>query len=350
MIDNRQKAAMFIAVINKASKLVSLGVKLKSFDIIQDALIEDLSYRKLAQQLLAYLSEDNDPLLYGQLEYLIETKDIQKFSSTLEPSETRMKIDDLCSAIDNLREYGIGRIEQRNESFPNLTPPFCNEKAKELLQRAVKAKYLDGNYVPLAGVEHFELKLIAFGIAEILDMPLRRRWCSFDELWKLDGTSLGRYHIPKTKAKEIMRITDLYPEVDFRSVINAEVKIKRPFGSGLTREQAIFLFNSLRRNGYIALKTKEEEFLAMLGLELMPQSYIKWTATMYALAYFVKIAFADNTRDIWRFTTAWFIIEDNKILNHETLKSKGSYIGKHRSEYPFCDELDKIITETRKVE
>ena len=350
MIDNRQKAAIFIALTNKVSKLVALGVKLKSFDMIRNALTENLSYKKLSLQLLAYMGEDNDPLLYGQLEFLIETKDIRDFASSLEPSETKMKIDDLCSAVDKLREYGIGRIELRNDRFPNLTPPFCNEKAEELLQRAVTAKYLDNDYTPLDGVEHFELKLLAFGIAEILGMPLRQRWCSFDELWKLDGTSLGRYHIPKTKAKDIMKITDLYPEVDFRPVINAEVKIKRPFDSGLTREQAIYLYNSLRRNGYIALKTKEEEFLAMLGLELMPQSYIKWTAAMYALAYFVKIAFADTTRDIWRFTTAWFIVEDNKTLNHETLKSKGSYICKHQSEYPFCNELNRMLKETRKVD
>lgn len=341
---------MFIAVINKTSKLVNLGAKLKSFNMINEALTDDFNYVKLMQQFLAYLDEDDDPILYGQLEFLIDTKDIWALYSTLERSEIKIKIKDLCTAVDRLREYGIHRIELQDERFPNLTPPFYSEKAEGLFKRAVNAKYLDENYVPVKGIEHYQLKLIAFGIAEILEMPVGHRWCSFDKLWKLDGTSLGRYHIPKTKAAQIMRITDLYPEVDFRSVVNAEVKLKQPFDSGLTREQAIFLFNSLLRNGYISLKTKQEEFLAMLGLEIAPQSYIRWTAAMYALAYFIKIAFADTTRDIWRFTTAWFQIEDNKFLNRETMKSKGSYIIKHKSEYPFCRELDRIIKDTRKIE
>ena len=350
MIDNRQAAAMFIAVINKTSKLVNLGVKLKSSAIIKEVLTDDFNYVKLAQQFLTYLREDDDPILYGQLEFLIDTKDIWGFCSTMDQSENKCKIENLCTAVDKLREYGIHRIELRNERFPNLAPPFCNEKAEELFKRAVKAKYLNDSYAPEKGIEHYQLKLIAYGIAEILEMPIGHRWSSFDEMWKLDGTSLGRYHIPKTKAVQIMKITELYPEVDFRSVINAEIKLKQPFDSGLTREQAIFLFNSLLRTGYISLKTKQEEFLAMIGHEIGPQSYIKWTATMYALAYFVKIAFADTTRDIWRLSTAWFQIEDNKILNHETMKSKGCYVTKHKTEYPLCRELDRIIRDTRKIE
>lgn len=341
---------MFIAIINRVSKQINFEVQLESQQNLYMAFADGLNFKRLSDELLAYMKEDNDPLLYIQLVRLIETDEIREYMKALPASELRLEISTLCDAVDKLRTYGDRCMCKTKEQFPNLIPFFANPIAEELFQRAVDAGYLDNEFKPLPGVDCFKLKLIAFGISEILDIPYRQRWCNFDRQWDISGSSLAKYHIPITKANEFVKITQLYSEADYRPLLNAGVNHKEPFSTDMTKDQVIYLYDALRRNCYLSLKTKEADFLAMFGFGTVAKPVIRWSSSLLSLVYFIRAALADTTRDIWRLAVDWIMLDGEKQLNHETCKSRSSYVYRNRSRYDFCDELDRIIAEARNVE
>lgn len=350
MIDNRQKAATFIAIINRVSKQINLEVQLGIQQNMYDLLADGLNFNRLTTELLAYMKEDNDPLLYFQLARFVETEGIRKYMDVLPSSEFRLKMEELCNAVDRLRAYGDKCINGTALDYPNLIPFFAYPEARSLFQRAVDAGFLDEEFQPLPGVDHYKLKLIAFGISEILEIPFRQRWCNFDRQWNIKGCSLSRYHLPMTKASEFVRITQLYNEVDFRPLMNVGINRKEPFSTDMTKDQVVHLYDSLRRYCFLSLKTKEEDFLAMFGFGKVAKPSVRWSSSMYSLVYFIRTALSDTTRDIWRLVVDWVVLENEKTLNRETCKSRASYVCRNRSKYSFCDELDRIIAEARSVE
>ena len=348
MIDNRQKAALFIAIVNRVSKQINFDIKLDSREVLYEAFSDRLNFKRLSDELIEYLKGDNDPLLYMQLVRLIETDEIRGHMDMLSDSELKFEVMTLCDAVDKLRNYGDSCVNGSKIEFPNLTPFFANDKAESLFKRAVSAGYLDKQYKPLPGVDSYQLKLIAFAISEILDIPYRQRWVNFDRQWGLT-CSLCKYHLPMTKAETFSRITQMYSEVNFTPIFNPRLKYKEPFTTDMTEKQVIHLFNSLRRRCFVALKTKESDFLAMFGYGKVPKPFIKWSGSLYALEYFIRIALADTTRDIWARVVEWIVIDEDTTLNRETLKSGSSYVCRNRAKFDFCDELDKVIAEARSI-
>lgn len=353
MIDNRQKAAMFIAIINKVSKQINFEIKLESPQILYESFADKLNYTRLSDELLEYMKEDNDPLLYMQLVRLIETDEIRSYIDSYQDSELKVEILALCDAVDKLRTYGDSCVDSQNTQFPNLIPFFANAEAEALFQRAVKAGYLDETYKPKPGIKYYELRLISFAISEMLNLPYRQRWVNFDRQWgSCTPFSLGVYHMPMTKAKEFVRITQLYSEVDFRPILNPRPNNKKPFTTDMTKEQVIYLYDALRRRCYLSMKTKEKDFLAMFGFGKVEKPFIRWSGPLYALEYFIRIALADSTRDVWKITADWIMMDDEKVLNYETLKSGSSFVYRNRDtdRFKFCKELDKILAEARNIE
>ena len=350
MIDNRQKAAMFIAVINRVSKQANWAAKLGLQQNLYDAFADPLNYRKLSRELIAYMKEDKDPHLYYQLVRFIETDDLRKLIETIPSSELRIEIEMICDAVDMLRTYGNECINSTKTRYPNLIPFFAYQEAEELFQRAEDAGFLDEEFQPMPGVDHYKLKLIAYGISEILKIPYRQRWCNFDRQWHIQNSSLCKFHLPMTKLSEFMDITQLFSEVDFRPMFYAGSEKKEPFATDMTKGQVIYMYDALRRCCYLSLKTKQADFLAMFGFGKVAKPYIRWESSMTSLVYFVRMALADTTRDIWRLTADWIKMADEKPLNRETCKSRSSFVCRNRSQFSFCDELDRIIAEARSVE
>ncbi|MCI7547836.1 MAG: hypothetical protein SO287_08910 [Parabacteroides sp.] len=347
MIDNRQKAAMLIAVINKISKTLDYQVAVGHV-VDLEALFEDrLNFSKLADELIEYLDQEPADKLARQLMLFNETRNIRKYSETLPSGTIKSDIVNLADSIDKLYDYGSRITDKSNCDYPHLLPVFHSETAKELFDRAVNANYLDYNYKPNPDTDHYQLKLIAYAIISILQMPSRNAWVHFDHQWGITSSKITSFRIPRTKGNEIIKIVQLYPEVDFRPLLSSKNDEKKSFICKLSEAQARALFKALVDNGYIASNTKAEDFLTMAGLVNMPPHMIKWTSTMYELVYFVARVFSDTNSDVWYLTTLWFNMDGRDELNRETLKSKRSYIFRNMDKFDsMCKDLDQIVDST----
>ena len=82
METTRQETAINIAVINKVSKQVATACKLKSNDLLDEALSSGADIPALASSIIAYIKEDRDPILYKQLMHLANTDPIRKYIRT----------------------------------------------------------------------------------------------------------------------------------------------------------------------------------------------------------------------------------------------------------------------------
>lgn len=349
MIDNRQKAAMLIAVINKISKTLDYQIAVGHVEDLEKLFEDRLNFCKLADELIEYLDQEPADKLTRQLLLFNETRNIRKYSETLPGGTIKSDMSNLANAIDKLFDYGSRITDRSNCEYPYLLPVFHSETAKELFDRAVNANYLDYHYKPCPNTDHYQLKLIAYAIISILQMPSRNAWVHFDHQWEITSSKITSFRIPRTKGNEIIKIVQLYPEVDFRPLLSSKNDEKKSFLCNLSVPQAKALYHSLVINGYIADKTKEEHFMTMAGLVNMPPQMIKWTSTMYALVYFVARVFSDTNSDVWYLTTLWFNMDGRDELNRETLKSKRSYIFRNMDRFDSMrKELDKLIDESLK--
>lgn len=338
----RNEAAMAIALINKDSKIVANAVHIGDKDRLKQVLSEGVEYEELCKMLAEYLANDKDPKLYEPLLHLVDVGPILNFTYKNKEVQYGPQMIELATAVENLRKIAAGLDTDTHTSYPNLTKFFSNEKADELFHRAYRAGLLTEDYQPKKGVQMYQLKLIAYAIIQILNLPTRDRWCRFNEQWHLSEGRLSRIFIPMTKGNNIYRIVQLYPEADFNGLLAPEHKQETPFKTDLTKKQALALYNSLQLGGFIDAGTEIENFEAMLGVIRMPSSAINWTGSYYSLVYFAKLVLMENNPKVWLLVEDWFTV-DNKRLNHGTLKSKSTFLNKNKDNYVFVEVLDDIV-------
>lgn len=344
MIDNRQKAAMLIAVINRISKTLDYQISVGRVVDLELLFADRLNFSKLADDLISYLDQEPARKLAQQLVVLNETDRIRKYCESLPSGTVKSDIENLSDAIDKLYAYGSRITDASNSKYPYLLPVFHSDVAKELFDRAVNASYLDCYYKPLPDTDHYQMKMIAYAIISILQMPSRNAWVHFDRQWDITSSKITSFRVPRTKGSEIMKIVQLYPEVDFRPLLSSKNEEKKSFVCNMNESQARSLYNALVADGYIDSKTKVEHFMTMVGLVNLPPKMIKWTSSMNALVYFVFRAFSDTNSDVWHLTTLWFYLDGKDELNRETLKSKRSFIFRNASKFEdMFNDIDKLI-------
>ena len=338
----RNEAAMAIAIINKDSKLVANAVEIGDKARLTAILSEDVEYEELCKMLIEYLAEDPDPKLYEYLLPLVDVSDILTFTRQNKTYPHSPQMIELASAVEELRKSATCLVANSHQNYPNLTKFFANEKANELFRRAYRAGLLTEDYQPKKGVQPYQLKLVAYAIIQILNLPTRDRWCRFNEQWNLHEGRLSRVFIPMTKGNNIYRIVQLYPEADFTEILAPQCNQEQPFHLDITKKQAVALFNGLQLGGFLDAHTQIENFKAMLGLIKMPTTPINWTGSYYSLVYFAKIVLMEDNPKIWRMVEDWFTV-DGKKLNRGTLKSKSTFLNKNKDNYGFVEVLDDIV-------
>lgn len=338
----RNEAAMAIALINKNSKLIANAVQTGDTAMLTRVLSEGVEYEGLGGMVTEYLEIDKDPKLYGPLLHLVNVDSILDFTYKNKEYQYGPQMIELATVVENLRQIAAGLEADTHRNYPNLTKFFSNEKANELFHRAYRAGILTEDYQPKKGVQMYQLKLVAYAIIQILNLPTRDRWCRFNEQWNLHEGRLSRIFIPMTKGNNIYRIIQLYPEADFHELLSPQHNQEVPFKTNLTKKQAASLFNGLQLYGFLDANTEIENFEAMLGVIRMPSSAINWTGSYYSLVYFAKLVLMESNPKVWLMVEDWFTV-DNKKLNHGTLKSKSTFLNRNKDNYEFTEVLDDIV-------
>ena len=340
----RAETALNIAIINRDSKILTMGCKLEDSGIIRGVFRDNPDYEELADGIMDYIRSDRDVALYGQLMHLVDTVPIRVFLENNKHSSLYGQILEVADVVDRLITFGYQMYEKGSDEFEHLIPFFANEKAEELLKRAANAGLLTPGYRPQPSTQRFQLKLIAICMIEIMGLGHGDKWNHFEELW---GTSISRCGIPLTKGLAISKVATLYPEVNLWEII-APKNNKMVLKTDLTEEQARKLFKGLVHYGFLGPRTAPESFLAIMGLSDFPFHQVNWIGKgMNSLLYFVKEVFGESNSDIHRKTCDCFTV-NGQALKYQTLKSRSSYVFRNKSKFDFILILNKIIASARK--
>ena len=348
MINERHEAAMAIAIINRTSKQVYDGIRLSNIDAVEYALAEHPDFEETAESIISYIEQDKDKKLYDQLVYLVDSSHFSKFYKTLKDENLKNELSELMDCLDTLHEYAKQCINEYYKEYPGLVPFFANDEIKELLDRAVKAGLLDEKYQPMKTTKRYHLKLIAYGIATIKELKTRNKWCHFEKLWNTGCNRLSAIRVPMTKARDVYRVTKLYPEVDYYSFLNTKECVKT-FKTSLNKEQATWLCKMLKANGFLDAKVSTESFLAIMKLLRIPPSPINWTGSLNSLIYFTREMFMELNPSFAHLTANWFT-NNNANVNYGTIKTKSSQLNRFPERYDFIPLIDNLILQAKHIE
>lgn len=339
----RPGTALRISVFNKFTKQISYATRLGEEDLLYDLMEQDLNFDAIKSDIITYINMDQDPRLFHELMHLTDTESIHQYIIKSNDEELNAWLSLAADCIEQLQQFGNEMYRSRNNQYHNLIPILANDKTVELLNRAVKEGLLDKDFQPIESTSMFQLKLIAIAVMEITNMPNRNRWCKFEEQWNLTGRRLSGISFPLGKSPEIFRVIKLYPEINFMKYMTNQAEPSVTLKTSLSLKQAKKLFGKLMEEGFLDKNTKEETFLAFLGFIKMPFTRINWIApTQYSLIYFSHSLFSDLNARWIKPVCKSFTVNGNE-LNAETVKSRNSYIHRHRDQYEFINQIDNIL-------
>lgn len=338
----RYEVALAIATINKVSKEVCYAIEIGKQAEVKNALETKISYRSLAEDIIKFLKNEQDSILYEQLICLPNSKPILKYATGIK-SDTMLilHLSDLATCLDMLQKFGY-ELRHDNSPYPDLEPFLANDETAALLGRAVKAGVLTEDYLPKKGTKMYQLKLIAMAIIEIQGFKTRDKWCHFDEQFKVGDKLLARTKIPVSKGNDIYRISKLYPEVDFYRLMSTNEEAAPLFQTHFSEIGALELCKALKKHDFLDKKTSEDTFLAIMGLRTIPPHEINWIGSFDSLVYFVREAFSDLNPNMLHLTARWFTL-DGKEINHGTMKTKSSRIARMPEKFSFIPLLSTLI-------
>lgn len=335
----REETAINIAVINKESKQMAVACRLKDEETMIRAFMTRTDFPALADSIIEYIKDDPDPLLFNQLLMLPDTTLMHDFLRTKCRSGTYYRYKERVSAIERLAEFGEEMSKKSSKEFGNLPTFFANERAQELLQRAVDSGYLDQDYTPRKSTQRFQLKLIALCMIEIMGYQHGDKWNHFEDLWEVE---IARRDIPLTKGVAINKIALLYPEVNLLGLIMPKSH-PAALKTDMTETQVRKLFKGLIHYGYLGPRTPVESFLVILGKGNYTFRPVNWIAmTQDSLVYFAKRAFGRTNSDLLRRMCDCFTVNGQR-LNHQTLKTKSYRVERNLDRYDFVPIIDQII-------
>lgn len=346
----RHEAAIALAKLNMISHHVVKGVELKCPLDIEQALEDDCDYKKISDELIEYLQEDPDPILYNQVLRYIDTTKCREFASSHEDNELCNQILQLCEAVDKLKELAR-RLQAGDKKHSYLVDYFADPETEELFRRAARVGLLDSEYKPSKIVRRFQLKLIALAIIKIRGYKTRNKWCHFEEQWGIKAKLILRCDIPLTKVKEVYAVTRLYPEVNLYADLHPDSPAK-VFKTPLCQREAEKLCRLLKKKRLLDKNVDEESFLAIQGLLRIPPQAVNWIGTGYALVYFIKTLFSDLNPKVWKLAVTWFTLHGTPI-NYGTIKTKSHDLNvdpKKHDKNNSMDLIDSLIANAKEQE
>ena len=150
-----------------------------------------------------------------------------------------------------------------------------------------------------------------------------------------------------TKARDVYRVTKLYPEVDFYNFLNTK-ECAKTFDTDLNKKQATCLCQLLKTNGLLDARVTTEAFLAIMNLLRLPPTPINWTGSLDSLIYFTRVMFMELNPGFAHLTANWFT-NKNANVNYGTIKTKSSQLNRFPERYDFIPLIDNLILQAKQI-
>lgn len=343
-MNERQTAVLNLARFNKLVKELTYNICILGDVSLKDFAMELLDYEEWATSVLDYARKIQSPRFMEELYRLGKPKLLDDFLY-----ESKGKIPDteheiLSRIIEYLNDFDAIYQEYEKAAkgeFCQLVSLLANKEAMKLLDRSVKAGYLNKEYQPTAITDMYMLKIIAFAISKILQLPVRKTWATFEEQWH-DAYHLSDIPNSNIQFEASKPVMELYPEVDFNELINPkDVYLTEKYG----RDRVKAMFYELKRGGYIAKETPIDEFYSIFRLgKLNERVPVDWIKEQKLLVYFCYLAFSQTNNELWVKVQACFTINE-KPINKESIKSCMVYLKKRKDFLTTDVRLRKIASD-----
>lgn len=306
----RQKVVFDIAYINKAEKIFF------SWDIFSNAMSFSQLDSQLAclgmwvEEVYSYLTQNKNAMVLHLASGICRAAELIPIVEEYQGLLSKEALDsvNLFFKVEPKLRALISKSQQdsRIGKFKFLVDGIDNDKAVQLLQRAVDAGLLDQRFQPLPETSRGEQKVIAFAVGQMLELPNRGRWLPFDKLWPYKDKNLSSLHLPQVKNDGIKSVMSLYPEVDFSGLLQKK-KTNLYFYSRNTQKSIEYLYNSLKNEKYISENTTYSQFCSIFANQ-KGREPIVWLKAQSSLGYFIYNAFAETNEKIWTITQECFTI------------------------------------------
>ena len=294
-----------------------------------------------AKEIKEYLPDDPSPILYREINCFASPTRLSNYISEnkqLFDADVLERIEHFIAVVREMQTLVDQNKVEVKGKYTNLESELANKKVASLLNRARRARYLDDNYQPVKRTKPFQLKLIVYGVCEILDIPTRKRYEVFNRQWHLK-TGLATIPIPQSKVEEVEAITKLYPEVDFSQLW--EIRERLVFTTKSTEHYFRIAFDMLVENGYIDESTPVNSFLAIADFR-RPKHFVpvKWKGQILSLGYLIHHAFSDTNDLIWQKTECNFEANGAPVNRHTLCANVNAL---HRSDR--FENFDPVLLE-----
>ena len=217
---NRQQAIITLAKINRQIKSLNYLQSLGSQAISEDALPMDLDQLSTwAEQLREYWNSNQDQIFAQAIHSIGSSDSVHWILDNLDLSGDLPGV--LSSYLETAQDLALEVDAWQNQEkgkYWMLPEILATDEAAKLLTRAIDGGFLDQSYQPTEGTQLAHLKLIAYAVAKILELPVRSFWKPFCVLWGNDD--LKSAYVPRMTRKDIIALSELYPEVDLSQAPN----------------------------------------------------------------------------------------------------------------------------------
>lgn len=218
----------------------------------------------------------------------------------------------------------------------DLTRELNELHSLPFMQEAHQAGFLDAKFQPVKNLTRAQIKMLAFAIGTRLNLPNRKRWVLFEELW--DYKFLNSCPMSDENSVQFKKIRTNYSDIDFEELFNS--KKHSNFVTGFSQRRVKTMFHSLMDKGYVDSSTTDEQILGAFG-RIEKTKPINWIKSLRQLAYFIKTALADTNENIWVTTRDCFVLS-NKKINRASLKSALGHVTSHGKLESYNSDIIKI--------
>lgn len=204
------------------------------------------------------------------------------------------------------------------------------------MQEAQQAGFLGAKFQPAKNLTRAQIKMLAFAIGTRLNLPNRKRWVLFEELWNYKF--LNSYPISDENSPQFKKIRTNYADINFDELFIS--KKHSNFVTNFSERRVKTMFHSLIDKGYVDSSTTDEQILGAFG-RVEKTKPINWIRNLRQLAYFIKTALSDTNENIWVITRNCFVLSDKKI-NRASLKSALGYVTSHGKLDEYNSDIKRI--------
>ena len=312
---NRQQAAVAMAIIIRVSKEINSHI---STDTLEDIIIDVpdiMKAKKYGLNIEKYFKSNSCEPFIPSIDRIYPTGGIWKYITTANDVDSNAYriLKDFAMVVDNIKSYSeVFKEAAKQKKFENLTDELSNDKALEVMQRAVDSNLLSDNFQLNDSLTRHQVRVLAYALAKTIGLPPKKTYVVFERQWHIDER-LAWANIAEEDTSYMDVIKMVFPDVDYDALVRPNSNAF--FIVNFDDEKILSLFMSLLTHGYIDRATSFVEFKKVFGRgDLSERTPVNWVKSQKLLSIFVYVAFNNIIHNCWQKTKNCFVVNGKMPL------------------------------------